>query len=313
MTKTPDAPLVSVIIPTRDRPEDLARCLPTVLASDLTDFEVVIIDQSGTDATRQLVESLGDPRIRYHRHDASGKSRALNYGIALARGQVLAFTDDDCTVPPDWLRRGLATLEREPEAGIVFGAAKAAPHDPGDTFVPTFLPRAYRRLQGRLARAQCFALAAPNMMIRPDVFQRVSAFDEWLGAGSLFPSGDDDDFAYRAVRAGFTVVIDPDNAIVHWALRSYSDGSGRKLLRNHFYGAGAFLMKHLRCGDPLAAYMLARLVLKEMRYLLSNLVRHRRASGAGRLAFLGLGLVRGLLHPLDRRRRLYAAPRNGRV
>ncbi|MFQ5812219.1 MAG: glycosyltransferase family 2 protein [Anaerolineae bacterium] len=301
--------LVSVIIPTRDRPDDLARCLPTVLASDYPYFEVIVVDQSSSEASKRVVEALADPRLRYYRQQANGKSRALNAALARARGAIIAFTDDDCTVPPDWLRRGLDVLAQEPEAGIVFGAAAAAPHNPRETFVPVFLPPHYRRLQGRFARVRCHGLAGPNMFIRPTVFERVGGFDDFLGAGSHFPSGDDDDLAYRALRAGFAVVLDPTNAIVHWAMRSYTDGSGQRLLRNHYYGSGAFYVKHLRCGDPLAAYALLRLAWKETVFLATNLIRQRRASGAGRLLYLLLGLIRGFRHPLDHKRRLYVPAR----
>ena len=51
-------PVVSAIICTRDRADDLARCLPTVLANDYPDFEVIVVDQSSTDATQRVVEAL---------------------------------------------------------------------------------------------------------------------------------------------------------------------------------------------------------------------------------------------------------------
>ena len=298
-------PKVSVIVCTRDRPHDLARCLPTVLANDYPDFEVIVVDQSATEESRQVAEALADPRLRYHRQHVTGKARALNAALAVAKGAVTAHTDDDCTVPPDWLRRAVATLAEEPEAGIVFGAVAAAPHDGGETFLPAFRPTRYRRLQGRFARVRAQALAGANMVVRRAVFERLGGFDECLGPGSRFRSGDDDDLAYRALRAGFALVLDPANTIVHWGKRGYADGSARQLLRNYRYGDGAGFVKHLRCGDPLAAYALLREALREVTYLISNLIRHRRASGAGRLLYLFLGALHGLRHPLDHKRWLY--------
>ncbi len=298
-------PPVSVIICTRDRPEDLARCLPTVLANDYPDFDVIVVDQSATDATQRVVESLANPSLRYLRQHSTGKARALNAALAMAEGAVTAHTDDDCTVPPDWLGRAVAVLEDEPDAGIVFGAVSAAPHDGRETFLPAFRTQGYRRLQGRFARLHAQALAGANMVMRRAVFERLGGFDECLGPGSLFRSGDDDDLAYRALRAGFAVVLDPANATVHWGKRSYADGSARKLLRHYRYGDGAGFMKHIRCGDPLAAYALIREACFETRFLASNLLRYRRASGAGRLWHLILGALRGLRQPLDRKRWLY--------
>ena len=299
------APTVSVIICTRDRADDLARCLPSVLAADYPDFEVIVVDQSKSDASERVAGAIADPRLRYHRQHVTGKSRALNAALALAKGEVTAHTDDDCTVPADWLRQAVAVLEKEQDAGIVFGAVAAAPHDGKDTFLPSFRPASFRRLKGLSGRAQCQALAGANMVVRRVVFERLGGFDECLGPGSRFRSGDDDDLAYRALRAGFTVVLDPANATVHWGKRGYADGTARQLLRNYCYGDGASFVKHLRCGDPLAAYGLLREAFSQATYLASSLVRRRRASGAGRLWYLLLGAAHGLRQPLDRKRWLY--------
>ncbi len=300
---------VSVIIPTRDRPDDLARCLPTILANEYLDFEVLVVDQSTNDASQRVVAALADPRLRYHRQSATGKSRALNYALAEAGGDILAFTDDDCTVSPDWLGRAVAALAEEPEVGLVFGTLAAVAHDPREAFVPAFLPLGYRRLQGGFARVRCDGVVGANMVVRRAVFERLGGFDECLGPGSRFRSAMDLDFAYRALRAGFSLVQDPANVVVHWGRRDFADGSGRRLIRNYYYGHGARLAKHLRCADPLAAYALLRGVLREVTYLVGNLVRHRRLTGAGHLPYLMLGVIRGFQQPVDRQRWLYLPTR----
>ena len=92
---------------------------------------------------------------------------------------------------------------------------------------------------------------------------------------------------------------------MHWGERNYADGSGRQLLRDKFYGVGAGNAKHIRCGDPLAILGLGRTVAREMTYLGSNLIRHRRATGAGRLWSVARGIFDGVRHPLDRSKWLY--------
>lgn len=299
-------PPVSVLIPTRDRAEDLARCLPTVLENDYPDFEVIVIDQTDGDSNEIVTKALKDDRIYYYRQTgAVGKTRALNFGLTKARGEIIAFTDDDCTVPTDWVSRAVQILASEPGAGVLFSSALPVDHDSRDSYVAGFQPKSYRRLKGSLERAMCQGLAGPNMAIRREVFDRLGGFDECLGAGCRFRSGDDDDLAYRAMRAGFDVILEPTNAVVHWAKRTYANGAGQRLLRNHFYGCGAFLAKHVRSGDPVAVYALARVGWKECLYIMSSLWRQHRPSGAGRLAFLFLGVARGLLQPLNRKQWLY--------
>ena len=136
----PEAPRFSVIVCTRDRPQDIARCVPSILATVGPSFELIVVEQSTTDAAERVVAALADPRIVLLRDRSAGKARGENAAVARARGDVLAFTDDDCTVPTDWLRRAWGLLEEDREAGIIFSAVVAAPHDPNTTFVPTFLP-----------------------------------------------------------------------------------------------------------------------------------------------------------------------------
>jgi len=312
MTKrTESTPRVSVIIATRERPQDLARCLHTVLANDYADFEVLVIDQSTSDASEKVALEIADERLRYWRQRLVGKSRALNWALAQAQGEIIAFTDDDCSVPPEWLRLGVETLSREPGVGVLFGKLMAAPHEARELFVPTFSPPRYRRLRGRRALAIPWMGVGANMFAPREVLDRLSGFDECLGPGGRFRGGVDMDLAYRALRAGFSVVQDPENTVVHWGERSYADGSARTLLRNNYYGAGARLVKQIRCGDLIAGYVLIRNAFGEVVRLAGSLVGQRRGTGAGRLFYLALGAVHGLGQPLDRRRLLYRPKRTG--
>src|SRR4029077_4452897 len=93
-------PRISVVIATRDRPDDLARCLASVLACDHDSFEVVVVDQGEPPAPL-----VCDSRVVHVPTATRGKSAGLNVGVKTARADLMAFTDDDCTVPPDWLDR----------------------------------------------------------------------------------------------------------------------------------------------------------------------------------------------------------------
>ena len=337
------APMISVIIPTRDRAEDLAQSLPAVLAIDYPDFEVIVVDQSTSDASERVVADVvsmarnqgrqweliiadgsaseggerspasgpsATHRLIYRRTATVGVSRNLNEGVRCARADIMAFTPDDSRVPQDWLRRAAAVLADEPQAGIVFGAVAAEPSDWRHTFVPRFVPQGYRRLQGRLAYLHFHGVMGANMFVRRAVFHQLGGFDECLGTGCRFRSHEDVDLAYRALRAGFAVVLDPENAVVHWGGRDFSDGSAQRLIRNSRYGWGAFLAKHIRCGDLVAAYALLRGAFGALVSFLSNLAKRRTFTGAGRLGYMIMGVLAGFLQPVDRRRWLYISTRD---
>jgi len=96
---------VSVVIPTRGRPDLIGRALRSVLANDHPDFDVFVIDQSDDDATGAVVRELAlvDARVHYVHTTPPGLSRAYNLGARLAAAPILAFTDDDCVARTDWV------------------------------------------------------------------------------------------------------------------------------------------------------------------------------------------------------------------
>src|SRR5688572_22573693 len=95
-------PAISVVVCTRDRPEELSRCLDSLAAMDYRPHEVLVVDNApATDATRRLVEGRGGV-VRYALEPVPGLDHARNRAIACATGDVLAFTDDDVLVDPRW-------------------------------------------------------------------------------------------------------------------------------------------------------------------------------------------------------------------
>ena len=98
-------PSVSVVICTRNRPDTVEQAVASVLANDYPAFDVTVIDQSTSVATENVLRRLldTDRRLRYIHVYEAGLSRAYNTGIDRTQGELLAFTDDDCVVPRDWL------------------------------------------------------------------------------------------------------------------------------------------------------------------------------------------------------------------
>lgn len=88
-------PRISVIIPTYNREELLRRAIESVLDQTFDDFEILVIDGAKSESTRELVRSFGDGRIRYIPQKGKGIANARNLGVSKARGEFIAFLDDD--------------------------------------------------------------------------------------------------------------------------------------------------------------------------------------------------------------------------
>jgi glycosyltransferase involved in cell wall biosynthesis len=292
---------ISVLIPTRERPQQLDACIKSVLASDHKSFEVIVIDQSPEPYTR-----IRDPRLHVHPSPARGKSAALNAAMERASGHLFAFTDDDCTVYPDWLTRGHELLEARPEVDLIYGALLAIPHNPSLWFVPVFSPGRLEVVSGA-ARARYRGGAGANMFARRELFERIGGFDDAIGPGAPFRSCEEYDIYYRALRAGAKVLRDPENAVLHCGKRSHSDGSGRRLLHDYQYGEGAVLAKHVRSGDLVALRISLTIMLRELGFLICSSLVHRNRAGIDLVANWLSGFGRGLRTPVDTSRRLFAS------
>src|SRR5579863_9995619 len=107
---------VTIILCTYNRCQRLARALDSVASSTVSDsvkWEVLVVDNNSTDQTREVAEEFSRSHpghFRYCFEPKQGKSHALNAGIREARGDILAFLDDDVTVGPTWLQDLTAPL-----------------------------------------------------------------------------------------------------------------------------------------------------------------------------------------------------------
>jgi glycosyltransferase involved in cell wall biosynthesis len=107
-------PSFSVVVPTYERHAHLPRLLDCLMKQSCRDFEVILVDQSAT--PWEVPDRYSSLDIVYEHTDVKGTSRARNLGAWLARGDVLAFTDDDCQPEPDWLRNARPYFE---DSGVV--------------------------------------------------------------------------------------------------------------------------------------------------------------------------------------------------
>jgi len=285
---------VTAIICTRDRPQNILRCLDAVIACPEL-IEIIVVDQSASDETERLVSGVHDIRVRYRRDTGLGVSRARNIAAIMAHGDLLAFTDDDCAVSIDWARSAIAAFGDDLTVGIATGAVLAAAHNASEEFIPSYAPRR-RRQQTNLRNAR--ALGA-NMVVRRAAFDAAGGFDESLGEGGRFHAGEDTDLLVRVIRAGFEAVTEPSMAVCHWGARNYADGSASRLLRRYNHGEGLVLAKRSRTGDKLALPVLATAIASRAVSAVLASIRKGRITDVNRTVYLIRGFVAGLRPPID--------------
>jgi GT2 family glycosyltransferase len=189
-----DEPLVSVVVPTYNRAPSLRRLLAALQEAQVPagGVEVVVVDDGSSDDTGEVVRTAGPP-FRYVRQDNRGPAAARNRGWAAARGEIVAFTDDDTVPDRRWLVDLVEWFEAHPEAGAVGGAIQ--PLRSG--FLADFVQ--LDRLVGHGAdqRGVRFLVTA-NAAFRRWALERVGGFDESFAT----PAAEDTDLSFRLRAAG---------------------------------------------------------------------------------------------------------------
>lgn len=250
-------PMVSVVVCTRNRADELRECLLTLRRLTWSPLEVVVVDNApDDDSTRRCFRrTVGDDlRFRYVVEPRPGLSRARNRGLAAAVGDIVAYTDDDVRVDPDWATALVGPFRRS-EVGAVTGlvctATLASPaeryFDAKVSWATSCAPAEYHLDTPGMAPLYPYASGlfgtGAAMAFRPEILRRLGGFDEALGAGTRTAGGEDLDIFVQVLLAGHTLVYEP-SAVAWHRHRADIDGLRRQM---YGYGSGltAYLTKHL--------------------------------------------------------------------
>jgi GT2 family glycosyltransferase len=280
-------PGVSVIISSRNRPSLLYDTVLSILEGAEIPAELVVIDQSDlSHPTLQKLRSIGGCELRYIWNPSAGVSRGRNAGIAAASHDVLAFTDDDVRVTPNWLSSLVGALIERGPATIVTGRVSAEDHRASHFVGAVQLGDAPVIYRGRVG---VDVLASGNMAARREDLLAVGGFDVRLGPGTSFPAAEDSDLGFRLLEAGCAIVYEPRALLYHRAWRPIGDYLSIRWAYGQ--GKGAYYAKHLRVRDP---HMLRRLLEQALRRT-SRAMRwiwREPRRGIGELLFV-IGLLEG--------------------
>jgi glycosyltransferase involved in cell wall biosynthesis len=296
---------VSVVVPTRNRPEHAAACASLILATDGF-VELIMVDQSDDCATEASLSRIDDRRFRYVRTPTRGVTSARNLGMQLSTGDIVAFTDDDCRIRKDWVARIVDVFAADPEAVIVCGRVCVPAEVQSYGWAEEFQPRR-REWQGRFPPFGDWGITA-NLSLRRSILQRVGPFDPMLGAGAPLRSGGETDFLFRVLRAGFKVVNAQEVVVDHLGVRKLGD-EARSLVENYGVGTAAALFKHVRLGDPSGIWVYSVFLFSAARCVLAKLLSGQRPIGATFLIAFLSGTVTSFRFRIDRGRRQYARRR----
>jgi GT2 family glycosyltransferase len=295
---------ISAVVPTRNRAHEVESCVRSILANPEADFELLVVDQSDTDATRDALRAFeGDSRFRYLRSDTRGVSRSRNVGIESTDAPIIVFTDDDCQVRGDWIARVNEVFASDANAAAVFGRVVVPPEADGKHRYAAKFEPSEREYQNKFPPARVPWGIGANMAFRRSALDKVGVFDPLLGPGAKFPAAEEYDLTIRILAAGMKVLNVPEVCVLHLGVREQAEAAA--LVRGYGLAIGAALSKHVRLGTKDGARLLLNWVTFHGGTAMLNVVTGRRPTNVRFVGSLLWGIARSYRQPIDAARFVY--------
>lgn len=286
-------PKFSVIIPAFCAEATIGETLASVSAQTCGDFEVIVLDDASPDRTAAVVEVHGyrDPRIRLVCLDKSGPSWARNFGVALARGEWIAFLDADDLWPADRLATIAAAVDRPDAPEAVYGRTAFFRNTPEDARTVSSVRGTALTTYDLLCENPVCTLS--NLTVRRDAFQKVGGFDIDI------VHAEDVEFMLR-LAAGGGRIEGIDATLVYYRASDYGLSANLEAMQKGWRRA---LAQARRLGVPLTDRDVRAAEAVHLRYLARRALRVR----SGRLTALSLAIRAIALSPAA----YFANPRRG--
>jgi GT2 family glycosyltransferase len=229
-----DRPAVSVVIPTRERPQPLAACLDALsrMQAPPGGFEVIVADDASEPHTWSLA-AQDRLELTVVRTWGRGPAAARNAGAERARGALLAFSDDDCAPDPGWAAAMLRSHRARPDALIGGPTINALPENPYSRAAQAIADAALAHHNADPDRPRL--LPSSNVAAPAALFRELGGFDERLPRAG----GEDFELCNRWADRGWPLAWEPEAAVWH----SHSLGLVRFWRQQSAYGAGAYFRR----------------------------------------------------------------------
>jgi len=222
--------MFSVVIPTYNRIQLLKQTIQSVFSQQYSDYQLIVINDGGSDGSHEYLEELATAgKITYVNQRNMGPAAARNAGIRVARGIYLAFTDDDCLVPPNWLGK-IAEAFSEQGIEIVGGAVKNCIQGNIYSEVSQDIVNHFVTFLNERGLEYGF-LTSNNIAYRTDVVRTVGGFDERFRAAGGEERALNASILRRGGKSRFLphLVVDHYHAMTAWSFfrqqRNYGRGS----------------------------------------------------------------------------------------
>jgi glycosyltransferase involved in cell wall biosynthesis len=250
-TQLAGAPFISLVICTRDHPDVLERQLHSVAKLQYPNFEVIVVDNAPrSDATKRVCDKF--PSVRHVLDPRPGLDYARNTGWQLARGEIVAYTDDDAVVDPHWLTALAANYAADPKVECVTGITfpmelETAAQEHFEKYGG--MQRGFHRRVYKPGTWNTFFPlgsgrfgAGVNMSLRRSALERMGGFDVALDVGSIGRGGGDLDIMARCIRDGGRLVYEPRAICFHQHRRTMKQL--RRQMFDYGWGFTAYCVKH---------------------------------------------------------------------
>ncbi len=240
----------SLILATLGRDIELMYFLDSLQNQTYRDFELIIIDQNKDGKIDSVIESCRTNfSVNHIKVDFKGNSRARDYGIRFARGEIIAFPDDDCVYEKDVLEKVVEEFKNKPNIAIL----SAGSYDFSKTHFGIGVNSKYPR---RFSQYYMMGVEFTHFFHLARVDRSEFYLDHDFGIGSKYPGAEGFELLYRLLRAGNKAFYYPGIKIYHADKDNYKVGSDRMLL--YSAGVGAYIRKFTNEYDLSMLYFIVR-------------------------------------------------------
>lgn len=239
---------VSVVLPTRDRPAALKRCLRALSNQTLDgSLEIIVVDDGSNRQDEMAAVASAFPGVKFVRTEGVGPAAARNAGVRAAAGSIICMTDDDCEPAPGWAESLAAAIRTgaDASAGRTYASPSAGGAAVASQLIADFLMESSRDKEQLLSFAP-----SNNLACRREVLVELP-FDPSYPAAA----GEDRDWCARIANAGYALVAEREAQLIH----AQGPGLWAFWRRHYRYGRGGqrFRRAHPRAGrrEPVAFYL----------------------------------------------------------